>query len=180
MKLIYREDDISKDTTLEAIRFTHTQFINSHKDHTIAIICEGLESNKELIKYVNSTKNWNFAIHGWTHDNYCLMPKARIEDELDKCILLIEKLFGEVPEKWYLPWNGFVHGKGFDLVPYVADIALYHGVDVDNDCDHISHFVETLEHGKNPVSDTAYFHGWDTEDLKLLPQLLFLTEKNGR
>ena len=180
MKLFYREDDISKTTTVEALKFTHNQFINAHKDHTIAIICEGMESNKELIKYINSTKNWNFAIHGWTHDNYCLMTKARIERELDMCILLIEKLFGQVPDKWYLPWNGFTKNYGFDKVPYVADLAIYHGVDVDVDCDHITHAVEMLEMGRNPVTDTIYFHGWDVEDLKLLPQLLFLTEKNGR
>jgi peptidoglycan/xylan/chitin deacetylase (PgdA/CDA1 family) len=180
MKLIYREDDINKNTSLEAIKFTHQQFVRAHKDHTIAIICEGLENNTEVIDYINKTKNWNFAIHGWTHDNYCLMSRSRIEDELDRCILLIEKLFGEVPEKWYLPWNGWTKNQGFDKIAYVADIAIYHGVDVDTDCDHISHFLKHLEAGKNPVTDTVYFHGWDVEDLKLLPTLLFLTEKNGR
>jgi len=175
--LVYRNDDISKDTDPDVIKFVHQQFIDSHKTHTIAVICEGLEKNKELIKYVNRTHNWNICIHGWTHDNYCLMDKNRIADDLDKCILKIDALFGIAPEKWYLPWNGWTVSNGFDLVPKVADIAFYHGVDVDTDCDHISHFVEVLERGEKPVTNTVYFHSWDINDLKQLPNLLFLTRK---
>jgi len=177
MKFTYREDDISKNTSLEAIKHTHNQFINHHKTHTIALICEGLEENSKLVGYINSTHNWEICIHGWTHENYSLLSKQRIADDLDRCILKVEALFGVTPEKWYLPWNGWTQDNGFDLVARVADIALYHGVDVDTDCDHISHVVELLENGQNPVVDTIYFHGWDVEDLKLLPNLLYLTRK---
>lgn len=175
--VVYRDDDINKETPAQLMKFVHQQFINSHKTHTIAVICEGMEKNKDLVDYINHTHNWDIGIHGWTHVNYCLMKKEQIADELDKCILKIEELFGVTPEKWYLPWNGWTKNCGFNLVSYVADIALYHGIDVDVDCDHISHYIEVLESGEKPVTDTVYFHSWDVNDLKLLPDLLFLTRK---
>jgi len=177
MKIIYSENDISKNTSLELIKHTHNQFLKSHKTHTIAIICNGMEENREVVEYINHTSNWDICIHGWDHINYCLAPKAQIADDVDKCILKIEELFNVTPEKWYLPWNGQTKEAGLDLVSYVADIALYHGIDIDTDCEYISRFVEILEAGKNPITDTVYFHGWDVNDLKLLPTLLYLTRK---
>lgn len=182
MKIVFRDDDINYQTDIKVLKHIHEQFLKHHKTHTIALICDQLEKNKELINYINSTTNWELCIHGWTHDNYSLLPKQRIEDELDNCILKIEELFHITPEKWYLPWNGWTKENGFDLVPRVADIAIYHGIDVDTDCDHISHFLKVLEEGKVPPTSTVYFHSWDIEDLKLLPNLFFLTEhlKNNK
>lgn len=175
MKFIFRDDDISKNTTLDLIKYVHEQFLLHHQTHTIAVICEGLEKNKPLIDYVNSTKNWDICIHGWTHSDYCSFPKSKIEEDLDKCILKIEECFNRVPEKWYLPNNGWSAGSGFNLVPKVADISIYHGVDVDTDCDHISHFTKLIEDGGTPTTNTIYFNSWDREDLMLLPNLLYLT-----
>lgn len=175
MKLVIRDDDISKLTDVSVLKHTHEQFLNAHLTHTVAFICDGLEKNRELINYINHTHNWELAIHGWNHHNYCLMTKQQIEDELDKCILKITNLFGVEPEKWYLPFNGWTKDKGFDLIPYVADIAFYHGIDVDTDCCHISEALDKLESGKKITTNTVYFHSWDIEDLRLLPTLLFLT-----
>ena len=179
MPLTIREDDVGKLTDVQVLKYVHEQFLNSHVTHTVAFLCDGLEENIPLVEYINKTHNWNLAIHGWNHHNYCTMTKTQIEDELDKCILKIDNLFGVVPEKWYLPFNGFVKDKNFDLVPYVADIAFYHGVDVDNDCYHISDAVVELELGRKLNTDTVYFHSWDREDLKLLPTLLFLTTQKS-
>jgi peptidoglycan/xylan/chitin deacetylase (PgdA/CDA1 family) len=177
MDYIYRNDGVCKDTSVKIIKHIHNQFLNHHKTHTISVICEGLEKNKELVDYINKTHNWDICIQGWEHTNYCLQPKEKIADDLDWCILKIEKLFGVVPKKWYLPWNGWTRTSGFDKVPFVADIAFYHGVDVDTDCDHIAHFIELIESGRNPVTDTVYFDSCKIEDLKLLPTLLYLTRK---
>jgi peptidoglycan/xylan/chitin deacetylase (PgdA/CDA1 family) len=177
MKLVYRDDDVGKLTDVEVIKHIHNQLLENHKTHTVAFLCDGLEQNKPLIDYINKTHNWNLCIHGWNHHNYCKMNKSQIEDELDKCILKVEELFGVVPEKWYLPFNGWVEGKEFDLVPYVAEIAIYHGVDVDIDCYHISDAVAEMELGRKITTDTVWFNNWDIEDLKLLPQLLFLTSQ---
>jgi hypothetical protein len=179
MKYIFRDDYIDKDTPLEVVKHVHNQFINSHKTHTVTVICEGMEKNTPVIQYINKTHNWDIAIHGWEMVNYCLAPKQKISDDLDKCILKIESLFGVVPEKWYLPWNGWTKENNFDLVPLVADIALYHGVDIDIDCDHISHALNVIESGKNPVTNTIYFNNKDVNDLRLLPNLLYLTNKRG-
>ena len=181
MKITFRDDDIGRTTDISVFKYIHNQFLDHKKTHTIAILCDRLEENKELINYVNTTHNWEICIHGWTHENYSLLPKDRIEEDLDKCILKIERYFGVTPEKWYLPWNGWTKDNGFDLVPRVADLAIYHGIDVDVDCDHISHFTKTLEEGKKPATRTVYFHNWDIEDVKLLPNLLYLTSKfSGR
>jgi len=177
MNYTLRDDDISKDTGIDLLKFIHNQFLTHHRTHTVALICKDLELNTSLVNYINKTHNWDLCIHGWDHINYSLASKDQIAEDLDKCILKIEELFGVVPEKWYLPWNGWSPEKGFDLIPRVADIALYHGVDVDNDCDHISHFVASAKDGVRPSTSTIYFHSWDTEDLKLLPSLFYLTEK---
>lgn len=177
MKLIFRDDCISKETELAILKHVHEQFLNHHRTHTLSLICNGLERNIPLIDYINSTTNWNLCIHGWDYVNYSLLSKTQIADDLDKCILKIEELFGTVPETWYLPWNGWTKESGFDLVPRVADIAIYHGVDVDIDCDHISHAVEVLESHRNLVTNTVYFHSWERADLELLPNLFFLTRK---
>jgi peptidoglycan/xylan/chitin deacetylase (PgdA/CDA1 family) len=177
MNLTYRDDDVCKLTDVEVLKHIHKQLLEQHKTHTVAFLCDGLEKNKPLIDYINSTHNWNLCIHGWNHHNYCNMTKPQIEEELDKCILKVEELFGVVPEKWYLPWNGWTDEFGFEKVPFVADIAFYHGVDVDIDCYHITDAVAELELGRKLNTDTVYFNNWDIEDLKLLPQLLYLTSK---
>jgi peptidoglycan/xylan/chitin deacetylase (PgdA/CDA1 family) len=175
LQIIYREDDVSKLTDVSVLKYVHEQFLNNHLTHTVSFLCDGLEQNIPLIDYINKTHNWNLAIHGWNHHNYCMMSKTQIEDELDKCILQIDNLFGVVPEKWYLPFNGWTDKDGFDKVPFVADLAFYHGIDVDIDCYHISDAVPALEKGEKLRTDTVYFHSWDREELKLLPQLLYLT-----
>jgi peptidoglycan/xylan/chitin deacetylase (PgdA/CDA1 family) len=177
MKFTFRDDFYQKKTDVRLATYVHNQFITHHKTHTVTMVCDGLEKNKDLINYMNKTHNWDICIHGWVYENYALMSKWRIEDELDKCILKIEELFGVVPEKWYLPWNGWTAKHGFDLVPKIADLAIYHGVDVDIDCDHIDHMTEVLESGRKPTTNTVYFHSWDVEDLKLLPNLLYLTRR---
>ena len=174
-KLTIRDDDISKDTDVSILKYVHDQFLLHHKTHTVALLCNRLEENKKLVDYINKTHNWNLCIHGWTHDNYCLMSEQKIASDLDRCILKMEELFGNVPEVWYLPWNGWTKDMGFDLVPRVADIAIYHGVDIDTDCDHISHAVEELENHRKLVTNTVYFHSWDKADLELLPNLFYLT-----
>lgn len=177
MKLILRDDDVNKNTDINTLKYVHEQFLVHHFTHTVALICDGLEQNQPLIDYINSTHNWDLCIHGWNHHNYCLMTKSQIEDELDKCILKIDDLFGVVPQKWYLPFNGWTKEKGFELVPFVADIAFYHGIDVDNDCYHIFDAITELEKGHKLNTDTVYFHSWDVEDLKLLPNLFYLIQK---
>jgi peptidoglycan/xylan/chitin deacetylase (PgdA/CDA1 family) len=176
MKLIFREDDVNKDTDVAVLKYIHEQFLDNHLTHTVSFLCDGLEKNTKLIDYINSTTNWDLAIHGWNHHNYCVMSKSQIEDELDKCILQIDRLFNVVPEKWYLPFNGWVKDIGFKKVPFVSDIAFFHGVDVDIDCYHISDAVPALEKGEKLNARTVYFHGWDVEDLKLLPNLLYLSQ----
>lgn len=177
MKFTFRDDFFSKDTDVSVAKYIHNQFLVHHQTHTISVVCEGIEKNKDLINYINKTHNWEICISGWRHENYSKLSKQRIEEDLDKCILKIEEVFGVTPEKWYLPWNGWVAGKGFNLVPRVADLAIYHGIDVDTDCDHIVHFTDTLEAGKRPSTNTVYFYNWEVEDLKLLPNLLYLTQR---
>jgi hypothetical protein len=174
MRITFRDDDIGFDTDYRIIKNIHEQFLDHHLMHTASFLCKDLEKNIDLINYINKTKNWNFCVHGWTHKNYSLASKAEIEDEIDKCILKIDELFGKTPEVWYLPFNGWTKADGFDKVPYVADIAIYHGMDVDTDCDHINHFIKSLRKGEKPASRTVYFSCRDRQDLINLPILFYL------
>jgi len=177
VRLIFREDDVNKDTDVSVLKYIHEQFVNNHLIHTVSFLCDGLEKNVDLIKYILSTKNWDLTIHGWNHHNYSLMDKNQIEDELDRCILKIDNLFGTVPEKWYLPFNGWTKEFEFQRVPFITDIAFFHGIDVDIDCYHIVDAVNALEKGEKLNTKTVYFHGWDRKDLELLPSLLYLSQQ---
>lgn len=172
MKLTIREDDINKNTPVNGLKYSHEQFLDAHQTHTIGLLCDGLEENVDLINYINSTSNWEICIHGWNHHNYCLMNKNQIEDELDKSILKIDDLFGVTPVKWFLPFNGWTQKHGFSKVPWVANIALYHGIDVLNNCQHIKKFLSDLNDCKL-ATNIVYYNGWDSSDLALLPELLF-------
>ena len=175
MKFVIREDDISFETDVEIVKYTHNQYLINHKVHTLAVICDGIEKNRELIRYINNTQGWDIQIHGWTHENYALLSKDRIEDDLDKCILKIEGIFGVTPDKWYLPHNRWIKEKGMDSVARIADLSIYHGVDVDVDCEHITSFNNRLGDGFKPLTNTIYFHNWNIGDLMQLPTLMYLT-----
>jgi len=173
MRIRIRDEGINKNTDVRTLKYIHEQFLENHLTHTISIICDGMWRNKPVIDYINSTTNWDIAINGWVAHNYCNLSKTDVEDELDKCILEIEKLFGVTPEKWYLPYNGWCPNSGFGLIPKIADIAFYHGVDVDNNCYHISKFINFFQNGQKPRTNSVYFYSWDINDLMLLPELLF-------
>jgi len=175
MKFIFRDDDISYKTDVRVVKYIHEQFLKHHLVHTASFLCEHLEQNTKVIDYINSTTNWNLCIHGWTHKNYCLLKKNEIGEELDKCILKMEEVFDKTPEKWFLPYNGWTD-HSYDKVPFVADIAFYHGVDVDTDWEDISAFVADLACGRSPFSHTVQFSCENLKDLRLLPELFFLAK----
>lgn len=176
MKFVFRDDLIDKYTDSNLIKQSHQYFIDSHQTHTIAFVCKDLEQNLDLIRYINKTKNWDICINGWSYHNYELMDKNQIGDEIDRCVLLLEKLFDTVPEKLFLPIS---LDTSDSYVNDLTQLAIYHGIDVITQGLPIGDFIFSLEKGELPPTHIATFNSWDEDDIKQLPELLSLTKKFG-
>jgi len=170
MRIVYLDSGIDKNTDIAVIKFIHNQFLNHHKMHTVSLLCEGLEKNVPVINYINGTTNWELCIQGWEDVDYLTCSKEKITADLDKCILKIEELFNQTPEKWYVN-----HSIDRDLMKRIKETAYYCGVDIDSRYEHIGYAVDILEKHKNLTTNTVFFNSKVREDLALLSNLFYLT-----
>ena len=104
MKLVFRDDDVSKDTDLKRFKEIHEFFNKYEVTHTIALICKDIEQNKALVKYIKSQKNIDIQIHCWEHKNLTENLQT-LSGELQKCLQIIRTIFGKQPTILYPPWN---------------------------------------------------------------------------
>lgn len=170
MHLVYLDTGINKNTDIAVLKYIHNQFLRHHKTHTVSLLCEELELNPQIIKYINTTTNWELAIQGWEDVDYLPLSKDKIGDDVDKCILKIEELFNVTPERWYVN-----HSIDREIMNRITEIAFYHGVDIDSRCEHISVAIDRLENRKNLFTNTVFFNSQSRDDLELLSTLFFLT-----
>jgi len=174
--MIYRTDDVDHRTDIGTLAQVHELFLAKEKIQTMSIVCGLIEQNPSVIGYIKNTPNWDLQIHGFVHDNYSQETSRRIESDLVACLDVMDRVFQIKPTRWYLPWNGWVAGHGFDLVPRVAKIAKRYGVEVDYDCIYIGHFLAGQsgdpKFAKDAQKTTVYFHLWDQKDVDLVPRLL--------
>lgn len=166
--MIYRHDDFPQgiNNGFEFETF-HQEFVKRNKVHTLSILFKLLNKDSWLVRYVNNTSNFDIQLHGWEHLNYSLESEKVIRDHIVKSFRKSAELFGILPTVWYLPWNGWVDGKKFELVPRVTKIAKDYGLEVNINCEHIYDVME-----KNKKSDTVYFHYWKDKERILVSKLL--------
>ena len=104
--MIWRDDDISKSTNLKRFKQIHNLFLKYKVLHTVSLICEVIEENKPLIKYLQQQiKNGSIVveIHCWKHYDFTENPTQLITD-LPKCIEAVTRLFNK-PTTLFPPWN---------------------------------------------------------------------------
>lgn len=117
--LIWRDDDCGPETTGERLKLfkgVHELFKKYNVLHTVALICNGLEENKALVKYLQKEKLLDLQIHCWDHYDFTKDP-GQLGIDLPKCIEVIARLFGKRPTTLFPPWN-----KSDDHVAKVARI----------------------------------------------------------
>lgn len=105
--MIFRDDDISKDTKIKRFKEIHSLFLKYNVLHTIALICKDIEKNMPLIKYMQKQQengSVSIQIHCWEHYDLTTDP-PRFTNELPDCIDIIIKYFVTRPTVLYPPWN---------------------------------------------------------------------------
>jgi peptidoglycan/xylan/chitin deacetylase (PgdA/CDA1 family) len=101
--MIFRDDDISKDTDLKKFKAVRDLFNKYGVLHTVALICKDIEQNKPLLKYLKSQKNIDVQVHAWEHFNFQTdLPK--LHEQLPLAVELVTKHFNK-PTVLYPPWN---------------------------------------------------------------------------
>jgi hypothetical protein len=67
---VFRDDDISVTTDIGLLMKAH-EIITSHgREHTVAVLMDGLWDNKEVWLWLMTAKNLRVGLHGWTHRDY--------------------------------------------------------------------------------------------------------------
>ena len=117
MSMIYRDDDVSKDTDLKRFKEIHSLFIKYNVLHTVSLICAGIEKNMPLLKYLQQQKKagtLDIQVHAWDHFDFTTnLPQVVID--LPKCVNAIKNFFAGTPDTLYPPWN-----KSSPDVEYIA------------------------------------------------------------
>jgi hypothetical protein len=152
---IFRDDDISKDTDLKRLKEIHSLFFKYKVVHTVALICKGIEENKELIKYMQKqVKNgsMDIQVHCWEHYKLTDNP-GKFNEELPLCIETITHLFGTKPTILFPPWNL----SDF----HINDIAFRNGLKVSTQKMSLSGYL------KGQKEEVINFHSWANECVNL-------------
>lgn len=165
--MIYRDDDIRFGMPFNIFMLAHNKFVLYNKIHTLSLICENINPHEEWVKYVNAhPEEFDIQLHGWIHDTYGLYSQENVELHLEKSMYLINDLFESTPNKWYLPWNGWIKDYGNEKIDWLRPVATKFGLEIDIDCVHITDFL------KGKKKETVYFHWWVEKDINNLEELL--------
>jgi peptidoglycan/xylan/chitin deacetylase (PgdA/CDA1 family) len=101
--MIFRDDDVSKDTDLKRFKAIHDLFNKYGVLHTVALICKDVEQNKPLLKFLKSQKNIDVQVHAWEHFNF-QTDLSKLHEQLPLAVELVTKHFNK-PTVLYPPWN---------------------------------------------------------------------------
>jgi len=68
--IIYRDDDINKNTDLTTLMRIQDVFDHCGKIHTVTVIMEHLWESRGIWEWLMTTENIDVALHGWIHCDY--------------------------------------------------------------------------------------------------------------
>ena len=185
--MIYRCDDFPKGFNIENLKEYHQEFVKRDEVLTLSILCSLLKNRQDLIDYINNHSHFSIQLHGWKHENYGLLIEEKIREDIEDSLEALKKHFNVKPTKWYLPWNGWVEGKKFAMVPRVREIAKDYGLDVDVVCLGVKSYLKGFKYVKldqwsqseGVETPVVYFHLWNDEKL-LIKEMLDYKEKNEK
>ena len=167
MQFVIRHDDFDFRLPAEDYIAVHKQFIKAGLTETAVLQLTqwGNVHNYQpkLITYMNTSPNWEFQLHGWSHEHYDQMDYKNIVRDLAASILFCQRLFKATPTIWYPPWN-------CDS-PAMQEAATYLDLRIDNESNDISKFLREYDLGVF-TGNSFYFHAWNRDERKLIPQAI--------
>jgi peptidoglycan/xylan/chitin deacetylase (PgdA/CDA1 family) len=162
--IVFRDDDISKDTDLKQFRVIHEMFLKHNVTHVIAVIAKDIEKHVELIRYIRTTPNFEVQLHCYDHiDLTKNHDVARYHLRAGKKIL--ERIFNGRVTIWYPAWN--------KVDDYLIEIANELLLIPKPEKISLSNFISLTNHSNfSNISETINFHYWADEckDLDLALQ----------
>lgn len=145
--IIWRDDDLSKDTDLKKFKAVHELFNKYKVLHTVALICKDIEQNKPLLKYLKSQKNIDVQVHAFEHYDF-QTNLQRLHEDLPKAIEIVTRHFKK-PTILYPPWNRSSIG--------VERIAWNNKLKV------VSNKISLSQYLRGVKGDVINFHYWSDE-----------------
>lgn len=168
---VIRHDDFDFRLSADEYVAIHEEFIKAGLVETAVLQFTqyGNISNYDplLIKYMNESPNWDFAIHGWAHTEYDGMDYNYIVRDLAACKHMTQELFGKTPLVWYPPWNR--------LSNTMERAAQYMDLTISNESYDIARFIREVE-SQDYKGRTFYFHGWKSDEVIQLPRAIELAK----
>ncbi len=171
-KLTYiRQDDFDFRLPAKSYIDVHEEFIKAGLVETAVLqfTQDGRLSyyDPELIKYMKEASNWNFAIHGWAHDNYTEMTVDAIVRDIGAAMFMCFKLFGKVPTVWSTPWN-----KWNGNMETASKIL---GITIDNESYDIAKFIRNVE-ADTYDGHSLYYHAWNAGEMVMFNRMIELAK----
>ena len=161
--IIWRDDDIWRETKLSVLEAVDDIFQRYGVTHTIAVQAAGLEARPDLVALIKQ-RRMDVQLHCWDHHDLTADGNAR--SDLSKAVIQIEVLFGQRPTLLFPPWN-----KTNDLVRAAAAKL---GLTVRADKISLEAYIRAAGHVRE---DVVNFHHWEPNDVALLDEAFRLHER---
>lgn len=162
--MIWRDDDIGRDTRIAALEAVDDLFQRFHVEHTIAVIAKGIETKSDLLAFIRE-RRMIVQLHCWDHDDLTLIGTARLQLQLAQAVdVLTEHLTR--PTVLYPPWNR--------SSPEVEAIAADLGLTVSWRKISLSQYIRCDGDVSDPVCN---FHYWYPPEFPLLEQALTIATR---
>lgn len=148
-QLVWRDDDVSVNTTVDQLHRIHELFLKHGVTHTIAVICKNFIKNRDLIKYLNETPSYGIQIHCWEHVD---ITNFRLSDHyyaIESCLRVFKQAGFKEPTTIYPAWN--------KSTPLLEKSANKFGLVVSNDKMSLSGYL------KGHTKQVINFHYWAPE-----------------
>lgn len=157
MNIIWRDDDIGRNTKLDVLAAVDDAFQIYHRPHTIAVIASGLDERPDLLELIRE-RGMLVQLHCWEHDDLSIDPAAR--EDLARAVDTLERLLAR-PTVLYPPWNRSSPeleeaAAGFGLIVSCKKVSLSQYVRVQGDV----------------AENVVNFHHWHVPDVALLERAL--------
>lgn len=164
--MIWRDDDIGRETPVADLARVDDLFQAARLRHTIAILAEGLDTRPDLVALIRA-RRMRPQLHAWRHED--LTQSAQARAELGQAVDLIEQLCGERPTILYPPWNR----TNADVDAAAAAL----GLRVSAEKHSLGQFLRL--NGAVHL-DTVNFHYWAEGDVERLPRALAIAHAAAR
>lgn len=163
--MIFRHDDFSYRTRLEAVQRVHEEFLKRDLVETVCIqACYppmiGLK--EEVIEYLKSSTNYDIQLHCWQHDSYNEFSPLEIIRDLSAAMFCIKKILGAYPTILYPAYNADSES--------VITACNYLGLELRSYGAYIKHYIGDPEAYLG--TSAIFFHSWSEDNLEVLPVLL--------